>query len=280
MVGAWCFLDEMGPHDVGEGPGMRIGPHPHIGLQTVTWLVRGEVLHRDSLGSRQLVRGGELNLMTAGHGIAHSEESVLSSNPLRPDDPILHGVQLWTALPAHDRAVTPHFEHHADLPRLTMAGAEVTVFLGELAGMRSPARTYSPIVGADVTLGQGAEFTLALRPGFEYAVLMLAGTADVAGEALERGPLLYLGTGRDQLRLRSMTPDRSPTRLLLIGGEPFDERIVMWWNFVGRTHAEIAQARGQWAAGERFGEVQGYDGDAIPAPPLPATPLLPRGRVR
>ncbi len=270
MIGAWCFVDAYGPENVVGGQGMRVPPHPHTGLQTVSWLVGGDVLHRDSLGNRQLVRPGQLNLMTAGRGISHSEESPAD----RP--PILHGVQLWVAQPDRDRNVGPHFEHHADLPVLTDDGVSTTVFMGELGGTASPARTYSPLVGVEVTLGADGGTTLQVRPDFEYGALVLAGGVDVDGVALDRGPLLYLGSGRTDLTLRT----GHPSRLLLIGGEPFEEQIVMWWNFVGRSHDEIVQARDDWASGSRFGRVNGYAGHPLPAPPLPNSRLRPRGRQR
>lgn len=268
MVGAWCFLDHYGPEDIPDGRGMHVPPHPHTGLQTVSWLVEGEVLHRDSLGSLQLIRPGQLNLMTSGRAISHSEESPSSAPPT------LHGVQLWVALPDRDRHVDPHFEHHDDLPVFEEGGATVTILMGELRGATSPARVYSPIVGAEITLDGGA--VLPLRPDFEYAALVLRGTAEIDGLALAPGPLLYLGCGRSDLALGA---DR-PSRLLLLGGEPFEERIVMWWNFVGRGHEEIVRFREDWTAGRGFGDVRGYDGQPLPAPPLPTTPLLPRGRQR
>jgi hypothetical protein len=270
MVGAWCFVDQYGPEDVSTSAGMRIPPHPHTGLQTVSWLVEGDVLHRDSLGSDQLIRPGQLNLMTAGRGISHSEESLLDRSSM------LHGVQLWVALPDRDRHVQPHFEHHPDLPRLTDSGVAVTVIMGSVDGAESPAQVYSPLVGAEVVLTAGADTRLPLRPDFEYAVLAMSGTAAVDGVTLGPGPLLYLGTGRSELRLRT----GSDARVLLIGGEPFDEQIVMWWNFVGRSHDEIVRYREDWATGGRFGEVREYDGDPLPAPPMPTTPLKPRGRIR
>jgi redox-sensitive bicupin YhaK (pirin superfamily) len=134
MVGAWCFLDAYGPHRLAGTPGMRVGPHPHTGLQTVSWLVAGEIVHRDSLGNRCEIRPGQLNLMTAGRGIAHSEET-----PAAHGD-VLHGVQLWVALPAADRDVAPAFAHHWDLPVITEGGLSATVLMGELAGARSAAR--------------------------------------------------------------------------------------------------------------------------------------------
>ncbi|MFI7603023.1 pirin family protein [Actinoplanes sp. NPDC049681] len=270
MVGAWCFLDAYGPHDVTRSAGMRVGPHPHTGLQTVSWLVRGEILHRDSLGSRQEIRPGQLNLMTAGRGISHSEETPAVHSA------VLHGVQLWVALPGSDRDVAPAFTHHADLPVLTDGGLTATVLMGELAGAASPARCYTPMVGAEITVAAGSVARLPLRPEFEYAVLLLNGAATVADVPVAPGPLLYLGDGRSSLSLTA----GPPSRLMLLGGEPFEERIVMWWNFVGRDHEEIVAARQGWAAGGRFGEVRGYDGPSIPAPPMPISRLVPRGRVR
>jgi quercetin 2,3-dioxygenase len=270
MVGAWCFVDQYGPEDVSASAGMRVPPHPHTGLQTVSWLVDGDVLHRDSLGSHQFVRPGQLSLMTAGRGISHSEESPPQRSPL------LHGVQLWVALPEHDRSVDPHFEHHSHLPQLTDTGASITVIMGSLGNAASAAQVYSPIVGAEAVLANGVDVQLPLRPEFEHAVLTLSGIVDVDGVELAPGPLLYLGTGRSDLALRA----HGPSRLLLLGGEPFEEQIVMWWNFVGRSHEEIVGFRTDWATGhERFGHVRGYDGDPLPAPPLPVTPLKPRGRL-
>jgi redox-sensitive bicupin YhaK (pirin superfamily) len=271
MVGAWCFVDYYGPDDISGSAGMQVPPHPHTGLQTVSWLVGGEVLHRDSVGSRQLVTPGRLNLMTAGHGISHSEESPADHSP------ILHGVQLWTALPDRDRHVDPHFEHHPNLPVLTDTGVTVTVLMGELGGAASPGDVYSPLVGADAVLQPGADTRLPLRPNWEYAALTLAGAVDVDGLALSPGPLLYLGTGRSDLPVRA----ERAARLLLIGGEPFDEHILMWWNFVGRNHDDIVAAREDWMRHDRrFGTVRGYPGDPLPAPPLPTVRLKPRGRHR
>jgi redox-sensitive bicupin YhaK (pirin superfamily) len=249
MVGAWCFVDQYGPHDTRSGGGMRVPPHPHTGLQTVSWLVQGDVLHQDSLGSEQLIRPGQLNLMTAGRGIAHAEVSPPDAGP------VLQGVQLWVALPV-----------------VAGDGAAVTVIMGELAGAASPARTFSPIVGAEIALRGGVR--LPLRDDFEYAALPLSGPADVDGVAVSPGTLLYLGRGRAELALHGTS------RVLLLGGEPFEERIVMWWNFVGRGHDEIARDREDWMADRRFGPVAGFAGDPLPAPPMPVTPLVPRGRVR
>ncbi|MFJ5775555.1 pirin family protein [Streptomyces sp. NPDC093094] len=270
MVGAWCFVDHYGPDDIADEPGMQVPPHPHMGLQTVSWLHEGEVLHRDSTGSRQLIRPRELGLMTSGRAISHSEESPRSHARL------LHGAQLWVALPDSHRHTDPHFEHHGDLPVVTAPGLRATLILGGLDGAASPGTTYTPIVGADLALTRGADVRVPLEPDFEYAVLSMSGEAHVDGVPVLPGSMLYLGCGRTALPLRA----ESDAGLMLLGGEPFEEELIMFWNWIGRTQEEIVQARRDWAQGTRFGEVKGYDGDPLPAPALPATPLKPRGRVR
>ncbi|GGS42734.1 pirin family protein [Streptomyces parvus] len=270
MVGAWAFVDHYGPDDIADEPGMQVPPHPHMGLQTVSWLHEGEVLHRDSLGSLQTVRPRELALMTSGRAISHSEESPKEHARL------LHGAQLWVALPDAHRNVEPHFQHHADLPVVTAPGLSATVILGELDGAASPGTAYTPIVGADLSLTGGARTRLPLDPDFEYAVLSMSGEAEVDGVPVLPGSMLYLGCGRTELPLRA----HSDAGLMLLGGEPFEEELVMFWNFIARSGEEIVQARKDWEEGSRFGEVQGYDGARLSAPELPATPLKPRGRVR
>jgi len=244
-VGAWCFADHMGPEQVTETRGLDIGPHPHIGLHTVTWLVEGAVLHRDSLGSEQVIRPGELNLMTAGHGVVHSEEAV--------DDyrGMLHGVQLWVAQPTGTRDGAAAFEHHAELARVELGSAVATVLVGELAGVASSARQDSPLVGADLLVRPGAT-SWPLRPDFEHAIVVLDGEVAIGEHVVRPGQLGYLGVGRDTLDMTAL----ESTRVLLLGGLPFPEPIVMWWNFVARTKEELAQARTQWATyDERFGDV-------------------------
>jgi redox-sensitive bicupin YhaK (pirin superfamily) len=270
MIGAWCFVDHYGPDNIAQQPGMQVPPHPHMGLQTVSWLHDGQVLHRDSLGSLQTLHPGQLGLMTSGRGIAHSEESP------REHAPLLHGAQLWVALPGADRHAAPAFEHHPELPIVTGGGLRATVILGELDGAASPGTIYSPLVGADLTLPAGADARLPLEPDFEYAVLTMSGEAEVDGVRLAPGSLLYLGTNRSDLRLAADVD----SAVMLLGGEPFAEEIVMWWNFVARSGEEVAEARAAWNAGTGFGEVHGYDGDRLLAPPMPATPLKPRGRAR
>ncbi|MFJ2017735.1 pirin family protein [Streptomyces nodosus] len=270
MVGAWCFVDHYGPDDIADEPGMQVPPHPHMGLQTVSWLHEGEVLHRDSTGSLQTIRPRQLGLMTSGRAISHSEESP------RPHQRFLHGAQLWVALPDTHRHVEPHFEYHPELPVVTAPGLRATLILGEVDGARSPGTTYTPIVGADLALSRGADVRLPLDPDFEYAVLAMSGESRVDDVPVLPGSMLYLGCGRTELPLRA----ESDAGLMLLGGEPFAEELVMWWNFIGRSAEDIVQARRDWMEGRRFGEVQGYDGAPLPAPELPAVPLKPRGSRR
>ncbi len=284
MIGPFCFADHYGPDDVAATGGMDVAPHPHIGLQTVTWLFEGSVLHQDSLGSVVEVSPGQLNLMTAGRGIAHSEEGTLARFPLQRR---LHGVQLWTALPDAVRHGSPAFQHVADPPVLDVDGARVRVFMGALGGeldwARSPATAYSPLVAAQLDLPAGATVRLPVEAGFEHGVLLDSGELTVAGTPVPAAYLAYVAPGADVLEL---TAGSRPVRAVLIGGEPFGERLLMWWNFVGRTHEEVALARTQWQASlagdpdgvARFGTVSGYDGPPLPAPELPNVRLRPRER--
>lgn len=236
----------MGPIAVDEFRTVDIGPHPHIGLHTVTWLVAGELLHRDSLGSEQEIRPGQLNLMTAGHGVAHAEES---TNDYRGD---LHGMQLWVAQPDGTRHGPPAFEHHAELPRVSLGAGEATVLVGEFDGVRSPARADTPIVGLDAVLRPGAS-AWPLRPDFEYGVVVIDGAVAVGDTVLVPGQLGYLGLGRDEMTV-TVTED---ARMLLLGGEPFDEPVLVWWNYVARDRGEVDRAGQDWnAESERFGRVR------------------------
>ncbi|MBT3165823.1 pirin family protein [Streptomyces sp. Vc74B-19] len=270
LVGAWCFADHYGPEDVAATGGMDVAPHPHTGLQTVSWLFSGEIEHRDSLGSHAYVRPGELNLMTGGHGISHSEVST-------PDTTTLHGVQLWVALPDEHRDTARDFQHHVPEP-VALDGGEARVFLGSLAGVTSPVRTFTPLLGAELTVAPGARPVLDVDPSFEHGVLVDAGDVLVEGTAVGRAELGYTAPGRSALTLTNR--GGGPARVILLGGPPFGEEIIMWWNFIGRTHEDIVRAREDWTAGTRFGEVHGYDGDPLPAPQLPTTPLKPRRSPR
>jgi redox-sensitive bicupin YhaK (pirin superfamily) len=269
LIGAWCFADHYGPHDVSAGQGMDVPPHPHTGLQTVSWLFSGEVEHRDSAGVHAMVRPGELNLMTAGAGICHSEVSTAATT-------VLHGVQLWVALPHADRDTGRDFAHYVPEPR-SIAGATLRVFLGELAGDRSPVHTFTPLLGAQLDVEPGAEVTLAVDAAFEHGVLLDQGRVDVAGASLDVADLAFQEAGCDHLQV--VNRGQSPARVVLLGGPPFPEQLVMWWNFVGRSHEDIALYRQLWEDhNDRFGAVQGYGGavSRLPAPPLPNATLRPR----
>lgn len=269
LIGAWCFADHYGPEDVQSRPGMDVAPHPHTGLQTVSWLFSGEIEHRDSNGVHALVHPGELNLMTAGAGICHSEVSTSATT-------ILHGVQLWVALPDAARHTDRRFDHYAPQP-VSRGNAVLTVFLGELAGQRSPVSTFSALLGAQIDLPVGASVKLDVDPAFEHGVLLDAGSVEFAGVPVSPSQMVYQGTGQTAITL-SNTGD-VPVRAVLLGGEPFTEELLMWWNFIGRTHDEIVEYRNQWQArSDRFGTVAGYQGDPqwLPAPPLPTTRLKPR----
>jgi redox-sensitive bicupin YhaK (pirin superfamily) len=275
MVGAWCFLDRFGP----QTTRMRVEPHPHIGLQTVTWPFVGEVRHRDAIGSDVVVRRGALNIMTSGAGISHSEYSV------GEDAVPLDALQLWVALPESRRHGDRDFERIEDLPRVDLGdGAGATVVVGEFGGAVSPARMYTPIVGAEVFLPAGSHTTLPLEAHWEYAIVGISGDPSVEAEGAGTGDgmvtlpdlgLLYLGTGRTGIRVHAP----QDATVFVLGGEPFDDEIVMWWNFVGRSHEEIVDARDAWEAGtDRFGHVTGHGDERIPAPPLPGVRLTRRRR--
>jgi hypothetical protein len=269
MVGAWCFADHYGPDPVEDG-GMFVPPHPHTGLQTVSWLLSGEVLHHDSLGSEQLIRPGQLNLMTAGRGIAHAEVT-----PPRSTEE-LHGVQLWVALPSEARDTAPAFEHHAELPTLQLPGCVATVIVGDTDGAQSAATTFTDLLGVELNLDASADVVFPVRAGFEHAVLALDAEVLVQDAVVPRNALHHLPPGNDGIRIRS----RVPTRALVLGGLPFEETVVMWWNFLGTDHEAIAAARADWEAfSDRFGDVPGYE-SRLAAPALPGTRLKPRGRQR
>ena len=269
LIGAWCFADHYGPADVSETGGMDVPPHPHTGLQTVSWLFAGEIEHRDSGGVHELVRPGELNLMSAGSGVAHSEVST-------PGTTTLHGVQLWIALPDAARDLPRGFDHHVP-PVVRLPGGSARVLLGTLAGTTSPVVTATPLLGAEVLVSPRAEVTLELDPGFEHGVLVDVGPVLVNGVELARTELGYVDTGLRRVVLSN--PGDQQARVVLLGGEPFEEPLVMWWNFVGRTHEDIVMFREQWQArSDRFGAVEGYAGfpKHLPAPALPTSRLKPR----
>jgi redox-sensitive bicupin YhaK (pirin superfamily) len=299
LIGAWCFLDHYGPDGVGDSGGMKVPRHPHTGLQTVSWLFTGEIEHQDSAGFHAAVRPGEVNLMTAGRGISHSEFSA-------PDTTVLHGAQLWVALPDRARHMAPTFEHYRPEP-VSGSGWTMRVFLGALSGSVSPVATHTPLLGAEILLGAGAELTLETDSSFEHGLLVDSGSLALDGHPVPKDHLGYVPVGRGSLAL-SAGPDGA--RALLIGGEPLGEKIVMWWNFVGRSHDEIVAYRAQWQAeigaddGADNGSADGSDAGpgegaaaaapaagtdlrfgpfppggpaALPAPALPNARIRPRG---
>ncbi|AYF97663.1 pirin family protein [Protaetiibacter intestinalis] len=273
LVGAWCFVDSYGPTPAPRAGVMDTPPHPHTGLQTVSWLYEGQIEHRDSTGAHQLIDPGAVNLMTAGRGIQHSEVSTTAAATL-------HGVQLWTALPDASRGVAPFFEHHvAELA--TVGEGTLRVFVGSWLGITSPVTAYTPLVAAELALPAGASVVLPADPGFEYGLVVDHEPARLNGTTVPAHHLGVVGTGTDALRIETFD---GPLRVLVIGGTPLEEPIVMWWNFVGRSHDEIVAFRGAWQheviadadpAG-RFGRVAGYDGPPLPAPELPNVRLRPR----
>ena len=279
LIGAWCFLDHYGPDDIDATEGMRVSPHPHTGLQTVSWLFTGEIEHKDSAGNTALVLPGEVNLMTAGRGISHSENSTGTV-------PVLHGAQLWVALPEHARATTPGFAHHEPAP-IVGTGWEARVFLGSLLGDTSPVETFTPLLGAEIVLEAGAVLAIPVDPSYEHGILVDAGSlvlrTDEPGlTPVVQNELAYVPVGSSTLTIEA---GNEWTRVLLLGGPPFGESIVMWWNFVGRTHDEIVAFREEWqrqitsADGSivngqdvkegQFGIVVDDFDQAIPAPELP-----------
>ncbi len=258
MVGPWCFLDRFGPLTFNEGKPMDVAPHPHIGLQTVTWLLDGEVIHDDSLGFEGLLRPGGVNVMTSGDGIAHAEQTP------RHHTGRLNGVQLWVALPDAHRHTAAAFEHVERVPFVEHAGGIVHVIGGEVDHASAGTRHYSDLVGADLAIHPRHALEIPLRNNFEHAVLVLSGDCALEGNRLEPRMLYYLGTRRSAASFSSI----EGARVLLIGGPPFDGTILMWWNFVARTPEEIAAAREDWENRRRFGEVAAYKGPRLSAPDL------------
>jgi quercetin 2,3-dioxygenase len=273
MVGAWCFLDHAGPADLAPDHPMRVGPHPHTGLQTFSWLIEGEILHRDSLGSEQVLRPGQVNLMTAGRGISHSEESLTSRLQL---------AQLWIALPDAVRHGPPAFEHFPSLPRFASGGFDTMLLMGEFGGHRSPVPSHTPLLGMDLSADQAADTELLLHPDHEYGLMVLEG--DLAVKVGDEntglstpGQLLYIAPGSRSLKLLS---GGGRSRALLLGGPPFPEPVLLWWNFVGRSREEMDAYAAEWNQQEDggvFGAVRGYDGPRLLAPPVPPlkTPAAP-----
>jgi redox-sensitive bicupin YhaK (pirin superfamily) len=273
LVGAWCFVDSYGPTPATHARVMDTPPHPHTGLQTVSWLYRGEIEHRDSAGHHALIHPTQVNLMTAGAGIQHSEVSTEDAREL-------HGVQLWIALPDAHRDAAPRFETFAPEP-FTHGDATLHVFVGELLGHGSSVTSFTRLVGAQVDIPAGGRVSIPSDPGFEYGLVVDAGAPTLQGVPVPTAHIGVVPGGASTLEIEA---GDQPLRALLIGGEPLNEQIVMWWNFVGRSHEEVVAFREQWQAeviggatrDGRFGALDGYDGAALPAPALPNVRLRPR----
>jgi len=254
-IGAWCFLDHFGPLDLKNTEGLRVGPHPHIGLQTFTYPLAGEILHRDSLGSKQKIQRGQVNLMTAGKGISHAEESL--------PDSILHGVQLWIALPDAVRHMEPNFTHYENVPAIKLDNLHINLLAGEFLNSVSPVKVYSPLIGLKLNATNDTTCFLPLNPKFEYGILPLIGNIEIANEIVDIDTLLYLPCGQSKISVRL----QKGSRALIIGGEPFKEDILIWWNFVARTKEEMIKATTAWNNHAAFGEVEGYQGERLTPPP-------------
>ena len=273
LVGAWCFVDSYGPDPVHGRGAMNVPPHPHTGLQTVSWLYAGEIEHRDSAGSFAVIEPGQVNLMTAGAGIQHSEVSTDATA-------VLHGVQLWLALSERSRHVAPFFEHYVPTP-ISHGDATLRVFVGSLLGQTSTVTSFTRLLGAQLDLPAGGSVTIPVDSSFEHGLVVDAGRPRLQGVEVPATQLGVVPAGVDALTVEA---GGAPLRALLIGGEPLGEQIVMWWNFVGRSHDEIVAFREQWqseviagtAADGRYGHVDGYPGPALPAPELPNVRLRPR----
>lgn len=263
-IGAWCFLDHYGPTN--QANAMSVAAHPHTGLQTVSWLFSGEIEHRDSLGSIQVINPGELNVMTSGIGIAHSELSL--------DENIdLHGVQLWVALPDSDRDISPSFAHYSNLPVFNFGGAIIRLMIGEFLNHASSAKVFSKLLGAEIGFVDSGVVQLPLDAEFEYGVLVDSGEVRIHGAIVPPESLHYLPQGNKTLEVASF----GPSRMMLLGGEPFKEEIVMWWNFIARSHDEIVTMRQAWQNGSsRFPAFEDRLGERIPAPMMPNVRLAPR----
>lgn len=258
MIGPFVFLDQMGPAEFEAGKGIDVRPHPHINLATVTYLYAGEIFHRDTLGSAQAIRPGDLNWMSAGRGIAHSERTAAD---VRSAGHPLFGLQAWVALPADEEESAATFAHYgkAELPLIEGEGKNVRVIAGALYGQRSPAAVLSDLFYADVQLIAGA--SLPLDPEYEERGLYVSeGEIDIAGDRFEAGRLLVFKPG-DRITIKAVRP----SRFMLLGGASLDGPRHMWWNFVSSRKDRIEQAKEDWKAG-RFGTVPGDDKEFIPLP--------------
>jgi redox-sensitive bicupin YhaK (pirin superfamily) len=258
MVGPFIFFDHFGPAEFHSGQGIDVRPHPHIGLATVTYLFDGEIMHRDSLGTAAAIRPGEVNWMTAGHGIVHSERTAPEHR--REGEPI-HGLQCWVALPATEEERAPGFAHHdaAALPLVTENGTSVRVVAGEIYGARSPVETLWETLFADVTLAAGSSLHFDATTE-ERGAYLISGEVDIAGERFSPGRLLLFHPG-DAITITAVTD----AHLILLGGAAMDGPRHIWWNFVSSRKERIEQAKADWKLA-RFDTVPGDESEFIPLP--------------
>ena len=265
MVGPFIFVDQFGPGSMDIGEGMDVRPHPHINLATVTWLFQGAIDHRDSLGSFSTIRPGQVNLMTAGSGIVHSERSPQEE---RDKGPQLYGMQTWLALPDGREEIDPAFEEKRDLPVIEDGASKAIVIMGELWGARAPTTTYADTIYAEIVLGPDGSIPVEAEAD-ERAVMLVGGEAEVDGIALVPYQLTVLKPGV-AMTLRSP----SGARVMLLGGEAFATKRTAWWNFVSSSKERIEQAKDDWRNG-RFPEVPGDREERIPLPDVPKTVTYP-----
>lgn len=260
LIGAWCFLDHAGPTVFkGDSAGMRVAPHPHTALQTFTWMLEGEILHRDSLGYEQVIRPGQVNLMTAGKGISHSEDTYGENRHL-------HAVQLWIALPEAVKDMPPRFDHYPILPKWSVGDIEYQLLIGEYDSYKAPTLSFSSLLGLDITTRNSHSLSLTLCPEFEYGIFVIEGDAIIDSQRSHHNELVYLGQGLSQVSLQLS----ANSHILLLGGEPLNESVLMWWNFIGRTKAEITAAVAEWNQGSpRFGKVINDERTPTPSPLMP-----------
>jgi redox-sensitive bicupin YhaK (pirin superfamily) len=264
-IGPFVFLDYFGPADFAPGKGIDVRPHPHIGLATVTYLFEGSQIHRDSLGNVQSIEPGDVNWMTAGRGIVHSERT---GPDVRARGHGMHGIQSWVGLPKADEGTAPSFQNvRADsLPAFTRDGVELRLVVGRAFGLTSPIKVFSDIFYADARITSGA--TLALRDDYpERAALVVEGTMKINGTPQERGAMVLLEAGE-----KAVLSADGPARAMLLGGAPLDGPRHVWWNFVASSRERIEQAKADWEA-MRFGTIPSDDKEFIPLPPDHPSPV-------
>lgn len=278
-IGAWCFLDHAGPTNFTEHAlGLQVGVHPHTNLQTFTWMLAGEVLHKDSLGNAQIIRKNEVNLMTTGtglsQGMSHTEQSVFPNNAGSANaDHGLHAVQLWIALPCHQH-IERSFHHYPQLPTWTENGVLLTLTTGNYtsaSGERynAPTLQYSKLIGLDVHFVEDGQINLNLQANFEYGLLVVTGMLDFADQHYKQDQLIRFD-GSDRLNSKMIKISaKQGTRLMFLGGAPLAQKVLLWWNFVAQSKAEIEQSIIDWNNQHpRFGQVDA-DLKRLVAPPLP-----------